>query len=118
MDKFHVRLHRSVNRDRALRGGGLGTHQGDSTQMASGHGGVVLAPLCSAGAASSSEAAEAGHEGQAQFLHDLTALGVVRPLYSFPSCPRCEHPIKYEGSYKCCVCRRPIHVRCLKKGKK
>ena len=45
-------------------------------------------------------------------LTQLTAHGVLRPLYLQEQCPSCGQPITREAAYKCQECEQLRHVRC------
>jgi hypothetical protein len=51
-------------------------------------------------------------ESTAQVV-ELTALGVIRPLYGSLPCPPCGLPTESEAAYRCCKCQSVFHVRCM-----
>ena len=73
-------------------------------------------PCTSSGALKvTTEAGKGTNEDTAQQLEQLTALGIVRELHSTAICPRCNTAIKREAAHICTNCRKPFHVRCLRK---
>ena len=59
---------------------------------------------------------EQGEASMHQLAENLSALGLLVPLFppdGWPVCPSCRHHIRGESSFLCKWCRKRFHVRCL-----
>ena len=59
------------------------------------------------------EAVRVADEAPGSQLSEPRALGLLRPLYAAPNCPRCKSPIKSEAAYRFSGCSDLFHVRYL-----
>ena len=111
LDDYYARLHMLLDWDDLLAGNPMPQGMTDSSKANSLAAGFPV-PLSNALEATT-EAVRGVDEAQESQLSELRALGLLRPLYAAPVCPRCRAAIKSEAAYVCSRCSDLFHVRCL-----
>jgi hypothetical protein len=103
LDTYYLRLHQEANWERRL--------QGEIAQA-----GLV----CRSAAQTTVPEPEPTTEGEGEGTEEsaaqdtqLSALGLLRPLYDKRVCHECKGTMHHEATYRCATCARIVHVRCL-----